>query len=36
LKIQRESVDAAPLRRLADSLADGPLKAALQRLARRI
>jgi hypothetical protein len=36
LKIQRESVDAAPLRRLADSLADGPLKTALQRLARRI
>jgi len=36
LKIQRERVDAAPLRRLADSLADGPLKTAVQRLARRI
>jgi len=36
LKIQRERVDTAPLRRLADSLADGPLKAAVQRLARRI
>jgi hypothetical protein len=36
LKIQRERIDPAPLRRLADSLADGPLKAAVQRLARRI
>ena len=36
LKIQRERVDTTPLRRLADSLADGPLKTAVQRLARRI
>jgi hypothetical protein len=36
LKIQRERVDATPLRRLAESLADGPLKTAVQRLARRI
>jgi hypothetical protein len=36
LKIQRERTDPAPLRRLADSLADGPLKTAVQRLARRI
>ena len=36
LKIQRERIDPAPLYRLADTLADGPLKTALQRLARRI
>ncbi|HQR10795.1 MAG TPA: DciA family protein [Casimicrobiaceae bacterium] len=36
LKIQRERVDPAPLRRLADKLPDGALKEAVQRLARRI
>jgi len=36
LKIQRKNVDPAPLRRLAESLADGPLKAALLRLVRRM
>jgi hypothetical protein len=36
LKIQRNKTDPAPLRRLADSLPEGPLKAAVQRLARRI
>ena len=36
LKNQRQRVDAAPLQRLADMLPDGPLKAAVQRLARRI
>jgi hypothetical protein len=36
LKIQRKRADPAPLQRLADSLADGPLKAALLRLARRM
>jgi hypothetical protein len=36
LKIQRKKVDPAPLHRLADSLPEGPLKAAVQRLARRI
>jgi len=33
---QRNKVDAAPLRRLAEDLPAGPLKSALQRLARRI
>ena len=33
---QRNKVDATPLRRLADDLPAGPLKSALQRLARRI
>lgn len=33
---QRNKVDAAPLLRLADDLPAGPLKVALQRLARRI
>ena len=36
LKIQRTRVDPAPLRRLAENLAEGPLKTAVQRLARRI
>jgi len=36
LKIQRKKADSAPLRRLAQSLPDGPLKAAVERLARRI
>jgi hypothetical protein len=36
LKIQRKSVDPAPLHRLAASLPDGPLKAAVQKLARRL
>ena len=36
LKIQRDKTDAAPLRRLAESLPEGPLKAAVERLARRI
>jgi hypothetical protein len=36
VKIQRQSADPAPLNRLAETLADGPLKAALRRLARRI
>jgi hypothetical protein len=36
LKIQRKRADPAPLQRLADSMADGPLKAALLRLARRM
>ena len=36
LKIQRKSVDPAPLHRLAESLPDGPLKAAVQKLARRL
>src|SRR5260221_7089899 len=36
LKIQREKTDPAPLLRLAQSLPEGPLKAAVQRLARRI
>jgi hypothetical protein len=36
LKIQRKSVDPAPLRRLAEDLPEGPLKSAVQRLARRI
>ena len=36
LKIQRNNTDPAPLRRLAESLPDGPLKAAVERLARRI
>ena len=36
LKIQRNRTDPAPLRRLADSLSEGPLKAAVQRLARKI
>jgi hypothetical protein len=36
LKIQRKAADPAPLRRLADSLPEGPLKAAVERLARRI
>jgi hypothetical protein len=36
LKTQRERPDPAPLRRLADGLPEGPLKAAVQRLARRI
>jgi hypothetical protein len=36
LKIQRNKTDPAPLRRLADRLPDGPLKAAVERLARRI
>ena len=33
---QRNKIDATPLRRLADDLPAGPLKSALQRLARRI
>ena len=36
LKIQRNKADPAPLNRLADTLAEGPLKAAVRRLARRI
>ncbi len=36
LKIQREKVDPAPLRRLAENLPDGALKAAVQRLARKV
>jgi hypothetical protein len=36
LKIQRKSVDPAPLNRLADRLPEGPLKAAVQKLARRL
>jgi hypothetical protein len=36
LKNQRESVDPAPLWRLAEGLSDGPLKTAVLRLARRI
>ena len=36
LKIQRERANTAPLRRLAENLADGPLKTAVLRLARRI
>jgi hypothetical protein len=36
LKIQRNRIDPGPLRRLAESLPEGPLKAAVQRLARRI
>ena len=36
LKIQRNKVDHAPLRRLAESLPDGPLKDAVERLARKI
>jgi hypothetical protein len=36
LKIQRKKADPAPLHRLAESLSDGPLKTAVQRLARRI
>jgi len=36
MKIQRERIDPAPLRRLAETLAEGPLKAAVLRLARRI
>jgi hypothetical protein len=36
LKIQRNRIDPAPLHRLAESLPEGPLKAALQRLARKI
>jgi hypothetical protein len=36
LKIQRIKVDPAPLRRLAESLPAGPLKTAVERLARRI
>ena len=36
LKIQRKRVDPAPLHRLAESLPDGPLKAAVQKLARRL
>ena len=36
LKIQRKKTDPAPLRRLAESLPDGPLKTAVLRLARRI
>jgi hypothetical protein len=29
-------VDPAPLHRLAESLPDGPLKAAVEKLARRL
>ncbi len=36
LKIQRDKTDPASLRRLAESLPEGPLKAAVERLARRI
>jgi hypothetical protein len=36
LKIQRKGADPAPLRRLAATLPDGPLKIAIERLARRI
>lgn len=36
LSFQRDKIDVAPLERLADGLAEGPLKAAVQRLARRV
>ena len=36
IKNQRQSVDPTPLNRLAETLADGPLKTSLRRLARRI
>jgi hypothetical protein len=36
IKYQRDRVDAAPLLQLAGNLAEGPLKIAVQRLARRI
>jgi hypothetical protein len=36
LKIQRVRVDPAPLHHLAENLAEGPLKNAIRRLARRI
>ena len=36
LKIQRKRANPAPLHRLAESLPEGPLKAAVQRLARRL
>ena len=36
LKIQRKRIDPAPLHRLAENLADGPLKTAVLRLARRM
>jgi hypothetical protein len=36
MKIQRVKVDPAPLHRLAESLPAGPLKIAVQRLARKI
>jgi len=36
MKIQRNKADPAPLQRLAETLPDGPLKTAVQRLARRI
>ena len=35
-KIQRNRIDPAPLRRLAESLPEGPLKSAVQRLVRKI
>jgi hypothetical protein len=35
-KIQRIKVDPAPLHRLAETLPDGPLRAAVQKLARRL
>ena len=35
-KIHRIKVDPAPLQRLASSLPDGPLKTAVQKLARRL
>jgi hypothetical protein len=36
LKIQRKRADPAPLLRLAESLPPGPLKSAVQRLARKM
>jgi len=36
LKIHKDRIDPAPLRRLADGLPDGPLKYAVLRLARRV
>jgi len=35
LSIQRHRVDSAPLRKLAATLPDGPLRAALERLTRK-
>jgi len=36
LKIQRKATNSAPLTRLAEALPEGPLKVAVQRLARKI
>lgn len=36
LPFQRDKIDVVPLERLASGLAEGPLKAAVQRLARRV